>query len=471
MRVPFKKIKQEIKSNRRAKVSNAFLINNCENIDEYNSIIDLAEEYDFDLNRYVDGFEYHFVNLRNIIRYTLVNHSIFIGGDVVEELIFLSLCKNQSPIIHCIDTIRDFKLHEPGFIIYPLHSFGILGFGFVRAFSERVLYYSNPKKEIAISAQPNSKEYLYKFIENAMKDLQINQKVNKDSIEHYLRSRPLKWLLNNPIMIQKFRSYSGDYYANQRLITLKLEISLSFIYLTQSLLINSELSNFESHFSTKSLNNWETYDINHYLLFSTQPGQKAYYETRCIPMNYEKTFLNEISQLNVEFYPNRVVKHHDYDLAIKIFNEFEKTYLKLFNSKSTGPKKRHFDQLYLSLKYFRKSFLSSHKSFDNVINLCIAFEVLLLDKNEKFKKREPILDKLDQTLKYRKSKKDMIESVDKLILSRNEIVHGGFTDKSNNLELCRKAFSLSFLKLNKTINYGSVNPGTLVTDVLKQISN
>lgn len=471
MGIPFQNIIKELKNDREAKQSSEFLFGNRENLTPYDGLMDLAHQYDYELNDVFDGFEYHFVRLRNKIRTQLTQNSLFIGGDVIEELIFVALKNEDNPISSPINFIKNFKLHEPGFVIYPLHSFGILGFGFLRVFNDKLLYYSNKDKEIAISAQANSKKYLLKFLDKAKNDLDLNKKIDVESIEHFLRSRPIDWLINNPIMIQKVRSYTGYFYSNQYFLTLKLELSLAFIYAGQSLLKNSSLSKTGSQLSTKSLNNFETFDLKHYLLFLTKPGSSTYYDTRCIPMNFSKTFLNEISELNVEFHPTQVVQHHLYNDLLSSFLNLEVEYLSNFDLDKNRPKPLRYHKLFTSIRYFRRSFIDSYKDYDSIVNLCISFELLLLESKERFKKTEPVIKKLGKTLKYRKSKQEMIDEVEKLFYARNEVVHSGGSDKSIDLMLCRKAFVLSFIKLSKKVNYGPINNDTIVTDIIKQVCN
>jgi hypothetical protein len=76
-----------------------------------------------------------------------------------------------------------------------------------------------------------------------------------------------------------------------------------------------------------------------------------------------------------------------------------------------------------SLNYFRRS-VKSVRPEDKVININIAFETLLLDKQET-QKRVKMLERIWKVLKGKINKKVNLKNIDDCIEDRNLIIHNG----------------------------------------------
>lgn len=307
------------------------------------------------------GFEYHFGVVRLEIARKLWEEGVFIGINVIESL-FFSLIKDQSiddPLKSFLERLQDFGLHRPGFVIYPIHSLGILGFGIYRFLTGTEAYFLSADANIAVTPQANSQEALHSIVDQISSGIGVKQKIPRDLLEHYIESRHLGWLVFNPLMFVKVRSFSNSYYENQFLLLVKLRISKAVILmmsvLGETLNDNGKTS---KYFSSSSINNFQTLDIKHYLVFQAPPGRKRYLEIKCVPMNSNSAELVEMSSLNVELNPSewrRRVK-----LSIRIRNALvivETGYIKncISNIKETV-KTRVYRKIFDSLKYFERSF-------------------------------------------------------------------------------------------------------------------
>ena len=216
----------------------------------------------------LNGIEYNFLKIRNKISSCLHKNEIYIGPTVLDSLLFSAIKLDTSqPVEEVFKAIKRFGLHRPGFILYPLHSFGILGAGFYSHMNKANIYYSPPNTGIAISPQNNSVDRLLRFLKNASKQLGIRGEIPVNDLEHYIRSRPLDCVTHNPIMMVSARSYSGTYYENQSYLLVKLHFAKSFIFMLHSLENASEAKISSIFGSTSRVNNFQTLDFYHYLIF------------------------------------------------------------------------------------------------------------------------------------------------------------------------------------------------------------
>ena len=111
-----------------------FLINKR---DKINTISDIYDFVDNIINHPTQDLKAFEVNLNRVslkIAEVLWIKEIFIGRSVIESLLF-SLIKDShvnDPIEKFLYLIEDYGLHRPGLVIYPIHSFGVLGLGYAR---------------------------------------------------------------------------------------------------------------------------------------------------------------------------------------------------------------------------------------------------------------------------------------------------------------------------------------------------
>ncbi|MBS3026667.1 MAG: hypothetical protein HCA26_06415 [Dolichospermum sp. DET66] len=194
-----------------------FLINKRDRINTISDIYDFVDNITNHPTQDLKAFEVN-LNLVSLkIAEILWIKEIFISRNIIESLLF-SLIKDphvNNPIEKFLYLIEDYGLHRPGLVIYPIHSFGILGLGYARFFTKSKAYFLLEDAGIAITPQSNSKEVVYSLLEEIPFKMGIQEKVPIDSIEHYTRSRSLGWLTNNPLLFVRVNIFKGGYYENQ----------------------------------------------------------------------------------------------------------------------------------------------------------------------------------------------------------------------------------------------------------------
>lgn len=212
------------------------------------------------------------------------------------------------------DLIRKKTLHHPGFVLFPLHSFGVLGLGFYHFFKKNMVNMFLEDAGIAITAQTNNREQTIDFLENVRNVFGIKHHIPVDTLEHLTRSRPLRWFSGNQLLAVRIHSFSGSYYENQFVYILKLRLYSAMIMMLSALegssYANDILRHGKSanddvmkHGSSAKVNNWQTLDIKHYLVFETPIGKKKELSVYCVPMNKSRLELAQLSDLNVQIDP------------------------------------------------------------------------------------------------------------------------------------------------------------------------
>jgi hypothetical protein len=206
-------------ASKRINAASSFLLSRRAVLQRYSSLDDLAYDLAADpMPDDLDGLNHNMVLLRDRILAELRRHAVFIGASVVEELVF-DVFKNcipgRSPLLDLFEVIRDSRLHEPGLLIYPLHSVGVLGLGFARAFA-RGVFGSNldvdfciPEAGLVFSPQTNSEAETIELVERVHRYLELRRVVPPSSLQHHMRIHATAWLTRNPLLFVKTRVFSG----------------------------------------------------------------------------------------------------------------------------------------------------------------------------------------------------------------------------------------------------------------------
>ncbi len=273
----------------------------------------------------------------------------------------------------------------------------------------------------------------------------MKKRLPVDTIEHYLRSGVLKWMLYNPLILVKCKTFSQQYFENQRLLTIKLKLATTLITMLHGMQKPRDGSRI---YSTSSMNNYETLDIKHYVIFEAAPHGRRRFEAQRVPMNLARAELSEISELNVELNPIEWSRRPKaFGRIAKALEVVERGYMEhCLGTRTETLSSRVFRKTYLALDYFRRSFRSSSKSEDGVINLAVAFETLLTDYYasdvaKRIKRRVGLL------VKGVRGSRKMTAAVRDLSDLRNKSVHTGQAPTEPDWQQCRLAFIHSFVGL------------------------
>jgi hypothetical protein len=382
------------------------------------------------------------------------SNGIFIGSSVIDDLLY-SAVRDPSvkhPVLRVLEVVRENGIHRPGVVLYPLHSFGISGAGFLESLAKARFDLIIPNAGFAVRAQTNDLKGTIDFLQHAAESLGISRTIPIDSMEHYDRLKVLKWLTHNPLLVVKVRTFAGDYYENQAFIAIKLKIATSTIFML-SALEHGLTKSAEAWTSTRNVNNFQTLDIRHYVIFEPAPKSKRTLEARRIPMNVSPTELAEITAVPVRISVGTWMKRKKFIARIcSALLRVESCYLTaILNPRNESAPFRMYRKLFQSLTYFRRSFRLTSDPGETYVNLAVAFEVLLTDSyasgvEPRIKKR------LKRALEGVKGNRSLNTAARKLYKARSEVVHGGSTDTDVDVPKVRRAFVHAFVFIAENLD-------------------
>ncbi len=383
----------------------------------------------------------------------LRSKNFFIGVSVLDEVLFQNFSKstNKNPIIATLETIRDSGVLHPGVVVYPLHSLGIIGGGILQSYTQASVNFFIPKINIIVSPQTNSFKKSIDLINSAANQLGIKRKLPLDLIEHWHRSRLLKWIENNPLLVARIHSFPGSYYENQHFIINRLKTA------TTSLLMLNSFQKFTSTregflFSSSRTNNWETLDIRHYLLLYPKPYTRSL-TGDCTPMNLNKATLAELSEVPAEldpkFWGRRTKISNE---IIQMLLNIESGYYKYNYSRyRTGNHARIYRKMFKSIEFFRRSYRKKDDKGEAILNIAVAFEILLTDNFARGITGK-IINRAKRLLKGTRGFRLFSTSVEELFKCRGEYVHTGFLVNPLSIETCQVAYIFTLLNFSKLLH-------------------
>lgn len=415
-------------------------------LEPYSDLEDYAFSAPDPLTKDLKGFEYHFNVVKNHFLQVLRTHELFIGDSVIEELLFSAVkdLYESSPVRSVLKIIQDNGIHKPGLVIYPLHSFGVAGVGINETIGKQRFDLIIPHAGLAARAQTNDLRRTIQFFAETARQFGISRRIPVGSLKHYERLRVLRWLTHNPLLVVRVRTFSASHYENQAFIVIKLKIATSLIFML-SALESGLTQRTHAWTSTKSVNNFQTLDIKHYLVFEPRPRSGKAFESRRVPMNVSATELAELTAVPVDLTRGSWIRRkRSVQRICSTLAKLEDGYLKAFlHPGDNSANSRTYRKLFSALTYFRRSFRITSDVGEAYVNLAVAFEVLLTDNYAKGVDRR-IQKRLRITLKGTKSNRALNSAAAKLYRARSDIVHAGRTDRLVDLQRVRQAFIHAF---------------------------
>lgn len=421
--------------------------------------------------RLLQGVEYHLIRARSRLRATLATHGIYISAALIDDLLFHFVvhAPRADPCRRTLEFIRSSRLTAPGLLVFPLIGFGLLGVGLLRWRARARVQYAVPEARIVVSPQTNSYEDALEFLHEAARELGIRRRIPRADIDHFQRSRPLKWFTHNPLAVLRVRSYSRFYFDNQALNLLELEAGISLLCLLVGLQHPPSHTSLARDFSSSRVNNWETRDIYHYLLLEPSGGRRRYLNAHCVPMNVDRSRLMEIPLAPIHIAPvywkrrPRMVQRLSKGVSA-VVNGYIGSVLP---GAPPGVASRVFRKLWDSLEFYRRSFRPSGHASTQIINLCIAFEVLLTD-HYRGGMRQMLRKHLQLALRGTPGTKVMQEQLEALYNARSTAVHQGTVGDAPDLGVLRKAFALAFVAITEKLPHLPSVSGTPILDLLRR---
>lgn len=354
-------------------------------LEKYSSVEELALSEDPEDERERSAIQHHMMRLRGALLRELWSHEYFIGASVVDSILFYVLRDGgmDAPLRQFFAFIRDRGLHRPGLVVYPIHSFGLLGAGLLvlRPEKQRPRAFLVSEGRFAVSAQTNSFESSLLFVRQAAAALGVKHRIPDELMRHWNRSRPLKWFTVNPILVARTHSFPGEYYENQALILAQLTFATSAMY-ALGVAQQPKEGRAWTRFSTSEINNFETLDFRHYLVLHAPGRGGRELEGQCVPMNAGVADLEEASELGIEIDPKQWGEGAPRRAAIlSAMKEAQGGYFRYALGRlQDSPRARFFRKVFDSLSYFRRSFRRSAHPGEAAVNLATAFETLLTDR-------------------------------------------------------------------------------------------
>ncbi len=360
----------------------------------------------------------YFSHIKNYIITKYKAQDIYLSSAVVDDIIFY--CLQNSEIANFVNDVEDLiersGLTKNSIVIFPLHDFGFqyAGLGNLINHSHVSLKYDN----FQVNSQSNSFNKTVSNITDYLEQIKFpkRKKLDLDLFRHYYVSRNLKWFERNPLIFFHFKFSQVERYDNVAFILEKMSFITNKLYFLYTL--RSEKDKVGSLFSTTNSNNWETLDINHFLTISRTGANN---QINCIPVHYKYSLLYEDMHMKIDL---KAKKKAVYQWEAKAISCIDLLYDGYRNYLLTKDKKYGmYYRIASSLSYFRRSVKSVRRE-DKVININIAFETLLLDKQET-QKRAKMLERIWKVLKGKINKKTNLKNIENAIEDRNLIIHNG----------------------------------------------
>jgi hypothetical protein len=405
----------------------------------------------------------------------LWRHEVYLSVGVIDRIIYGLACDNS--VLDLCEAFFAFvmtqRLHQPGFVLYPIHSFGIQGFGVAGLLRIRTPDVDLRDAGVILIAQTNKQDDTLAFVERVRIAFGITQAIPIDFKFEFQRE-VLAWMTKNPLLAVRMASTTSGYYENQFIIMVKLRLATVLVQMLAALGRTDRVNPDAYNLSTARANNWQTLDIHHYIVFEASPRDGSELEVLRTPMNLSRAELASLSELNVDLDPVEWAnpdKAPILERTAHAINELERSYLAdwvLGNRRTT--KARVLGKLFLSVSYFHRCFRSAQQEDEAVVAIAIAFETLLTDGYQRGGVKGRVARRVPLCLSAEPDAASLSSHVQKLMERRGNVVHEGASDIEVDLNAVRRAYVLCFLAVMarlSAVNEGASQP---VGDILGDVS-
>ena len=237
--------------------------------------------------------------VRNALADELWSRQLFISVEILDELLFQAIVEDPppaEPLLALLQRLSVGVADADTLVVFPLHSFGI----HLDDLTDRHIVLARPEWHLAVTSQSNDLQRTIAMLEDVGAQLGIAGPLPVDLIEHWHRSRSARWLRSNPLLIAKVTALSGSYYGNERLLMSRLQTSSALIAMASTLQPTDGDQRSDS-LSSRSLNNFQTLDIYHYMLLA--PGQHGS-NSSFVPIQRPALDVGEMSNLDLVLNPD-----------------------------------------------------------------------------------------------------------------------------------------------------------------------
>lgn len=457
-----------MRSTKSIQQSEAYLASKHNQLNLFASIGDLVTDETKLTESDRTAIEHHILNLRAAIARQLWSNEIYIGRSVLDEYVLGAAKASRGNITGTvIADLAQAGAERPGFVLYPLTSFGMkMPALFDRSSSLRD-WVAFPRAGYAVSGQKHSLKAAHERLSEMAAALGIRQRIAFEDVRHF--SNHATWLARNPLMLVRLTSHTGDMYENQFVYSLKIRTAASCLLMLHALSLERSGS-IESFDATSSVNNWETLDIRHYLIGENLPGRPM--NLRRVPMNVSALELARLSDLAAVISSEELstARMKRFSTAIMTaLKTVEQGYFLHVNLSSKGEvQKRLYKRIVTALDWYRQSFGSRVNESEAVVAIAVAFETLLTDAYQKGV-AERIERRLGICLKGVPGVSAYKQAVLALYHARSEIVHSGSLGQQANLVAAQAAFARCFHTLVSRLQGWAPVANEPIRDLLQDV--
>ncbi|SEM24777.1 hypothetical protein SAMN05443999_1175 [Roseovarius azorensis] len=393
------------------------------------------------------GLAHHLMAIRSALARALWKAEVYVGVSIIDELVFHAAKNNPGNIVQeVLSFLTTSRAGNPGFVLYPLHGFGIGTETPFQSGRDSQTYLHFRSMAMCLAAQTNDFDSTRRLVSSMASRLGVAGKIDASDLGHHTRAGNMDWMTSNPLMMVRVASHTGAYFENQFIYTLKIRVSAAFAAMLYALAADRGKKVGTFH-TTARVNNWETLDIHHYLVGEARKKKSDAVELRRVPMNVAALELARLSDLTLslgaETQRLSFVRNAQRRLtqALKLV---EAGHLEHVNTASNDRVRRKvFARVVTALNWYRQSFSARVTDDEAVVALAVAFETLLTDAYARGV-AERVKRRLRICLKGRRGIDEYIDAVNSVMEARGEIVHNGSTVKEAEIIKAQAAFALCF---------------------------
>lgn len=408
--------------------------------------------------RELKAVEHHIAVLSTNARRTLARNELFVGPTLLDELLFdyaAHPVSDDGPAADVFRLLVGRRLTGPGLVLYPLHSFGILAAGLLRIspqWAGQQPIVRIPTAGLVVTPQTGSLDATLAFLELAKRDLGIRREIPRGYIEHWHRSRPTKWLVQNPLLAARITSLPGSYYENQPFIVARLKFAIALVLMLSDLQPDPPRGAGRL-FSTASINNFETLDIRHYIVLHPAFRGRTRLDGDCVPMNASRWTLAELSSLPVQLDIAAMRRPAMAQRIVGAVLEAQRGYFAhgVFSGDNTATV-RIYRKLFDALEFLRRSHRGADGDTEGLANIAAAFEVLLTDHYERGNQEAQIGRRLELALAGESGKRSLMRAWENVYSVRGQYLHSGRVSVSADLRAAWRTFAFAFMSVAERLH-------------------
>ncbi|OUE20029.1 hypothetical protein BFL34_02177 [Clavibacter michiganensis] len=394
------------------------------------------------------GILHHIDVMANEMRAQLWSQRFYVSADLIAQLLFSS-ANTADPALGAYETLKANEATTRAALVFPLRSFGIYGAGLARVLDLTISSHDR-LHEYAITPQTNDLNATLAFINKSVTQLGITAKASYFDLDHVRRSRGATWLERNPLLVVGLSSASGYYFENEFLQLGRLRTVAGALVM---------ISRFESGtaspeqlvLNSRSINNFQTQDTNHYLMLSKRNLTGKAMQIQAVPVHSRRDVL-ELTDLNIDFHVEGPSGSRGFVRAVfAAVNTVFDSYVQFNFGATTANDSRAkvFSKWLNAMAYFRRS-VRDEGSWESIVGLATAFELLLIDHYAPGT-ASLLRDRAYVLLRGKENRSALADAVRDAYYARNKTVHSGEMPPAD-LRLAHKAFVLCFVALTKRIN-------------------